>query len=163
MNIRRAKFLLFALLLSGLSQATPAQATLDLSRYRGQVVVVDFWASWCTPCRRSIPWLSAMHKKYAGKGLVIIGVNVDEERRDAERFLAQTPSAFEIIYDPAGALPARYGVSAMPSSFIFDRNGQLAAKHLGFQNAKRAEYEELLRKLLESGSTLQRGEHAASN
>jgi thiol-disulfide isomerase/thioredoxin len=150
MNVRRIRILLLPVFLVVLSQAAPAQTALDLNRYRGKVVVLDFWASWCVPCRRSIPWLNAMQKKYADQGLVIVGINVDEERKDAERFLAETPSTFEIIYDAAGTLPAQYGVSAMPSSFVFDRKGQLVARHLGFQNAKREEYEATLRKLLES-------------
>jgi cytochrome c biogenesis protein CcmG, thiol:disulfide interchange protein DsbE len=152
MSIRRLRILLLPLFLVVFSQATPAQTALDLNRYRGKIVVVDFWASWCVPCRRSIPWLNAMQKKYAQQGLVIVGVNVDEQRKDAERFLAETPSDFEILYDPEGTLPARYGVTAMPSSFVFDRQGQLVARHLGFQNAKREEYEETLRKLLKSES-----------
>jgi cytochrome c biogenesis protein CcmG/thiol:disulfide interchange protein DsbE len=119
-----------------------------LGRLRGHVVVVDFWASWCAPCRRSIPWLNAMQAKYADRGLVVIGVNVDKERRDAEKFLAETPASFEILFDSQGELPAKYGVSAMPSSYVFDGNGTLIAKHLGFQVSKREDYEEVLRKLV---------------
>jgi cytochrome c biogenesis protein CcmG/thiol:disulfide interchange protein DsbE len=121
---------------------------LDLGRYRGRVVVVDFWASWCEPCRRSIPWLNAMKAKYGDDGLVIVGVNVDKERRDAVRFLASTPADFQIVFDPEGRLPARYAVKAMPSSFVFDRNGKLVDTHLGFQTMKREEYEATLRKLV---------------
>jgi len=125
-----------------------AKEALDLARYRGQVVLVDFWASWCSPCRSSIPWLNAMQEKYAGQGLVIIGVNVDKERGDAERFLAETPIHFEVVYDPEGRLPARYDVPVMPSSFVFDRSGALVARHAGFLKANRAEYEATLRNLL---------------
>lgn len=128
--------------------AFAADAPLDLEQHRGKVVVVDFWASWCVPCRRSIPWLNAMQGKYADEGLVVIGVNVDAERNAAQRFLAETPARFSIVYDAAGRLPKEYGVMAMPSSYIFDRAGKLVAKHLGFQNSKRDEYEHLLRELL---------------
>jgi cytochrome c biogenesis protein CcmG, thiol:disulfide interchange protein DsbE len=126
----------------------PKDVELDLGRFRGHVVVVDFWASWCAPCRRSIPWLNSIQAKYADQGLVIIGVNVDKERHDAERFLQETPARFQILFDSQGRLPARYGVIAMPSSYVFDRNGTLVARHLGFQTARREEYEDILRKLV---------------
>jgi thiol-disulfide isomerase/thioredoxin len=122
---------------------------LDVSQHHGKVVVVDFWASLCVPCRRSIPWLNAMQRKYADDGLVVIGVNVDRERKDADAFLAQTPAHFRIVYDAPGRLPKEYGVMAMPSSYVFGRDGRLVAKHLGFQNRKRDEYEQLLRKQLD--------------
>lgn len=148
----RARILLLALLLFATGAATAARAdadpALDLARYRGRVVLVDFWASWCSPCRSSIPWLNAMQAKYAGQGLVVIGVNVDKERGDALRFLAETPIHFEVVYDPDGRLPAEYGVPVMPSSFVFDRSGALVVRHAGFLNAKRAEYETTLRNLL---------------
>lgn len=150
----RILFVLLALaclLVVLLRAITPAHADtplLDLTRFRGQVVVLDFWASWCAPCRRSIPWLNEMQAKYRDRGLVVIGVNVDQERGDAERFLVDTPSHFMIVYDAGGQLPKQYGIEAMPSSFIFDRTGKLATKHVGFQNARRDEYEQELRALL---------------
>ena len=119
-------------------------AILDIKSYAGKVVVVDFWASWCAPCRQSIPWLNDMQAKYAARGLVVIGVNVDTERPLAEKFLAQTPARFEIVYDAQGRLPQEYGVQGMPASFIFDRAGRRVGKHLGFKNASRDEYEKLL-------------------
>lgn len=142
-----------ALLLAVLSVGSPmevfaAEDTLDLAQYRGRVVVVDFWASWCTPCRRSIPWLNEMRAKYGNRGLVIIGVNVDKDRREAERFLREVPAEFGIVYDSDGRLATSYQVESMPSSYVYGRNGELAARHLGFQNANRPDYEALLGKLL---------------
>jgi cytochrome c biogenesis protein CcmG, thiol:disulfide interchange protein DsbE len=122
--------------------------SLDLSEHKGKVVVVDFWASWCVPCRRSIPWLNAMQSKYADEGLVVIGINVDAERASAERFLAETPAQFRLVYDSEGRLPKELGVVGMPSSFIFDRTGRLITKHIGFQNGRRNEYEQVLREAL---------------
>jgi cytochrome c biogenesis protein CcmG/thiol:disulfide interchange protein DsbE len=130
--------------------AFAADPLLDLTQHRGKVVVLDFWASWCVPCRRSIPWLNAMQQKYAQQGLVIIGVNVDRERAEAAKFLAETPARFLIVYDPGGRLPKEYGVVAMPSSYVFDRQGGLVAKHMGFQNGRREEYESRLRKQLDA-------------
>jgi thiol-disulfide isomerase/thioredoxin len=120
---------------------------LELAQYRGKVVLVDFWASWCEPCRHSFPWLNEMQAKY-GDRLVVIGVNVDRERADAERFLAQVPAHFNVIYDPAGKLASSYEVMGMPSSFVFDTSGTLVDQHIGFRKSLRGEREEQLRKLL---------------
>jgi cytochrome c biogenesis protein CcmG, thiol:disulfide interchange protein DsbE len=128
--------------------ADPAD-TLGLERLRGKVVLVDFWASWCEPCRHSFPWLNAMQAKYADRGLVIIGVNVDRERADAERFLRDVPASFRIVYDPSGALAERYDVPGMPSSYLIGPNGEIVGRHVGFRNAARAEREAELQQLLE--------------
>jgi thiol-disulfide isomerase/thioredoxin len=121
---------------------------LDLKSHAGQVVVLDFWASWCKPCRQSIPWLNDMQAKYGSRGLVVIGVNVDMERPLADKFLAQTPARFQIVYDADGKLPQEYAVQGMPASFVFDRTGRLVEKRLGFMVASRDAYEQLLVKTL---------------
>ncbi|MEO8020136.1 MAG: TlpA disulfide reductase family protein [Pseudomonadota bacterium] len=129
--------------------ATPGAADpLDLASHRGQVVIVDFWASWCKPCRQSIPWLNAMRERYGTRGLTIIGVNVDAERRDADRFLNDVPIRFEVIFDPKGELAKRFKVKGMPSSFVFDRAGGLAETNLGFREAGKDQHEATLEKLL---------------
>jgi len=97
---------------------------LNLEKHAGKVVVLDFWASWCVPCRRSFPWMNAMHDKYAQEGLIIIAVNVDRDVADAAAFLAEYPANFEIVYDPEAALAKAYDIQVMPSSFILDRNGE---------------------------------------
>jgi thiol-disulfide isomerase/thioredoxin len=122
---------------------------LDLEAYRGKVVVVDFWASWCVPCRRSFPWLDAMQRKYGGDGLVVIGVNEDNAAEDAAAFLKAVSVSFLIVRDNDGALAREFGLTAMPSSYVIGRDGALAVRHLGFKSAKQDEYEEALRRLLE--------------
>lgn len=122
--------------------------SLDLARLRGKVVVVDFWASWCAPCRHSFPWLNDMQTKYGPRGLVVIGVNVDRERGEAERFLRDTPAEFKILYDPDGELAARYEVPGMPSSYVFSPDGELVGRHIGFRKATQAEREAELVRLL---------------
>jgi len=125
------------------SETTQAES-LDLSDYRGKVVVIDFWASWCVPCRRSFPWLNDMHSRYREDGLVIIGVNVDKDPDAATEFLQKYPAQFKIHYDPAGKLAKEFGVRGMPSSFVIGRDGQLVSQHIGFKVKKQAEYEATL-------------------
>jgi len=114
--------------------------------------VLDFWASWCKPCRQSIPWLNEMKSRYAHDGLVIIGVNVDAEHADAERFLRVVPIDFEIVFDPDGEIASRYKLQGMPSSFVFDRTGKLVETHVGFRDAQKADHESALRRLLSTSA-----------
>ena len=122
----------------------PASETFDPGQYAGKVVVLDFWASWCVPCRRSFPWLNAMHDKYAEQGLVIVGINLDMERGDAAKFLEEYPAEFAIVYDENKELARQFDVVAMPSSYVIGRDGQLAAKHMGFKVKQQDEYEALI-------------------
>ena len=141
----RSFFLVLAILLTPLMAVAQAPSTtFDLAEHEGKVVVVDFWASWCVPCRRSFPWLNNMHAKYADQGLVIIGVNVDASREDASAFLDQYPADFLIHFDTEGSLATEYGVEAMPSSFVIGRDGQVMARHLGFKVKRQDEYEAIL-------------------
>lgn len=131
------------------SAAHDSASSLDLSAYRGRVVVVDFWASWCAPCRRSFPWLDAMQRKYADAGLVVIGVNEDNAFEDAEAFLKAVPVSFRIVPDADGEVARAFGLMAMPSTYVFGRDGEIAARHLGFRTAKQDDYEALLKQLLD--------------
>ncbi len=138
-----------ALMTGVLAAAEPTGgAGLRLDRYRGSVVIVDFWASWCKPCRQSIPWLNELRTRYGARGLVVIGVNVDAVRGDADRFQRDVPIDFEIVYDPTGDLAKAFKVQGMPSSYVFDRRGDLVETHLGFRDAKRGEHEASLEKFL---------------
>lgn len=145
---------LFCVLLACLAlNAAAAEPKLDLAEFRGKVVLVDFWASWCAPCRQSFPWLNDMQAKYAARGLVVIGVNVDREREQAEGFLRKTPAEFEILYDPEGSLAAHYEVPGMPSSYLFGPDGQLIGRHIGFRTSAREEREAELVRLLPAAAT----------
>lgn len=130
-----------------------AAETFDVGQYAGKVVVVDFWASWCVPCRRSFPWLNAMHDKYAGQGLVIVGVNLDMEQGDATKFLEEYPAEFAIVYDRDKELARQYGVVAMPSSYVIGRDGRVTAKHMGFKVKQQDEYEALIVEALQASGT----------
>ncbi|MCP4301680.1 MAG: TlpA family protein disulfide reductase [Gammaproteobacteria bacterium] len=122
----------------------PTGQDFDLAKYQGKVVVLDFWASWCVPCRRSFPWLNAMNAKYGHDGLVVIGINVDQEPASAAEFLQKYPASFQISYDTNGVLAKEFGVQAMPSSFVIGRDGQINAHHLGFKVKRQDEYEAVI-------------------
>jgi cytochrome c biogenesis protein CcmG, thiol:disulfide interchange protein DsbE len=121
---------------------------LDLSPHKGKVVYVDFWASWCVPCRESFPWMQAMQAKYAAKGLVIVSVNVDEVRADAERFLAKYGRGITVQYDSTGTVAKDYDLKGMPSSFIVDRAGNVKFKHTGFREKDRDAFESEIRQMV---------------
>lgn len=119
-----------------------------LAPVEGRVVWVDFWASWCVPCRRSFPWLNSMHRKYGANGLQIIAVNLDKDRALADKFLAEVPAEFALRFDPAGELAKQYGVQAMPSSYLIDTEGNVLATHAGFRSADTADYERAIENAL---------------
>ena len=142
----RAWLAVFCLVHFTLLPGTPALAseTFSVNEYAGKVVVLDFWASWCVPCRRSFPWLNAMQQKYADDGLVIIGVNLDMERADAARFLEEYPAEFAILYDENQELAKQFEVVAMPSSYVIGRDGKILARHMGFKVKQQDEYESII-------------------
>lgn len=128
-----------------------AQGTVvALDTLRGKVVYVDFWASWCGPCRRSFPWMNEMQQKYGSKGLAIVAVNVDKKRADADKFLAQLPAGFPVVFDEAGTSPAAFGVKSMPSSYLIDARGNVVLVERGFVDARRTELEDRIKSLLAS-------------
>lgn len=125
------------------------QDSVKLADYKGKVVYVDFWASWCGPCRKSFPWLNEMQQKYGKQGFTVIGINVDQKREDADKFLAQVPAQFTIAFDAQGNTPKAYQIKGMPSSLIIDQNGNVQSMHAGYTEEKAAELEATIRKALE--------------
>jgi len=134
----------------GLVLLTPAWAAspLDLAALRGHVVYLDFWASWCGPCRQSFPWMQTLKNTYEDQGLTIVAVNLDADRVDAERFLKQFKPTFDVRFDPEGKLAELYKVKTMPSSVLIDRHGVTRFTHMGFRPVDGAEYETQVRELL---------------
>lgn len=120
------------------------QAAVELAQFKGQVVYLDFWASWCKPCKQSFPFLNELQSRYGAKGLRVVGVNVDAKRSDADAFLAETPAQFAIGFDAKGDNARRYDVKSMPSSVIVGRDGKVVAVHRGFRPEDRAELERLV-------------------
>ena len=127
---------------------TAAGRTVDLAQLRGKAVYVDFWASWCSPCKRSCPWMNEMLAKYGVRGLEIVAVNVDRKREDAERFLAAAPAQFTVVYDASGSVPATWQVKAMPTSYLIDATGKVVFVESGFRDERKGEVEERIRQAL---------------
>ena len=100
---------------------------------KGKIVYLDFWASWCGPCRQSFPWMNELQRELGARGLVVVAVNVDHERADANRFLASYPAEFRVLFDPEGKLAERYKVGGMPTSFLIGRDGKIVSTHAGFK------------------------------
>lgn len=124
------------------------QGVLRLDSLRGKVVYLDYWASWCVPCRQSFPWMNEMHSRYGDKGLVIVAVNVDRDAAEARSFLTQYPAAFIVAYDPEGKTAKALALKGMPSSFVIDRQGQIVGAHVGFREAAKAGIAEQIEALL---------------
>ncbi|GLX83277.1 TlpA disulfide reductase family protein [Thalassotalea eurytherma] len=142
-------FIAFMFLFSCSSIAdTNSQLNAKLASLRGQVVYVDFWASWCGPCRESFPWLNEMQAIYKDQGFSVVSVNVDAQKSFALEFLATFPADFEVIYDPKGKIARKYDLRGMPSSFIVDRQGQVVATHVGFNDTKKQQYQQEILSLL---------------
>lgn len=137
-----------ALLLSVVSMPVQAQENIDFRALLGKVVYLDFWASWCSPCVTSFPWMQQMHETYSDQGLVVVAVNMDQEPELAEQFLKQYKVAFRIAYLNDGKLAEYFGVETMPTSFLIDRQGNVRFKHAGFHEHKQPEYEAHIRQLL---------------
>lgn len=107
----------------------------------GKVVLVDFWASWCAPCKASFPTFNRLHDKYASKGLVIIGVGVDDDAAKYKEFAGKMGAKFHLVHDSAHKLAGQMGPSSMPTSYLVDRKGVIRYLHTGFRGAKtEAEY-----------------------
>ena len=130
-----------------LSPLGESQST-DLSQYKGKVIYVDFWASWCGPCAKSFPFLNEMHEQLKGQGLQIVGVNLDENPDEAKAFLDKYPASFTVVADVSKQCAKDFQVKAMPSSYIIDRKGVVHHVHLGFRPGEAKEVRMIVEKLL---------------
>ena len=125
-----------------------AQQAVNIQGFQGQVLYVDFWASWCGPCAKSFPFLNKMHHELKDKGLQIVGVNLDENLEDAKGFLAKYPADFTVVTDPGEQCAKRFDVKAMPSSYLIDRKGIVRHVHLGFRSGESEDLRLLIEQLL---------------
>lgn len=135
-----ATFFLAAGLLAGAVTSKADAQQFDTAPYKGQVIYLDFWASWCVPCRLSFPWMNELQAEYGGKGLTIVAINVDHDAAAAQQFLEQVPASFKIVYDPSGRIAQKYPLKGMPTSFLIGRDGTVRFEHDGFSTERRNEY-----------------------
>ena len=126
---------------------------VKLSSYRGKIVYLDFWASWCVPCRQSFPFMNDMHEKYSEDGLKVVAINLDTERDKAKRFLKIIPADFTIAYDPSGKVPEFYQLSVVPSLYLINREGKIVYKHSGFRSSQSEKLESKIQQLLSENKT----------
>lgn len=119
-----------------------------LSDLEGQVVMVNFWATWCGPCRQEMPQLEALYQRYSGLGFTLLGVNVEEDSSGADKFLAETPVSFPILFDPRSEVSELYNVIAMPSTVLIDKSGNLRFIHHGYQPGYENDYQSQIRALI---------------
>ncbi len=123
-------------------------AAVKLSDYKGKTVYLDFWASWCGPCKQSFPWMNEMQTRYSGKGLRVVGINVDQKTDDAKSFLNGTPASFDVAFDVSGKTPKSYAIKGMPTSVLIGPDGKVLSVHTGFKDEQRAELEGQIKQAL---------------
>jgi len=121
---------------------------VSLAGLEGQVVMVNFWASWCGPCREEMPHLEALHQRYSSLGFTLLGVNVDKDSADAAEFLEETPVTFPILLDPESSVSELYDVIAMPTTVLVDRHGNRRYIHHGYKAGYENDYQAQIRALL---------------
>lgn len=121
---------------------------LKLSEFRGQVVMINFWASWCAPCRQEMPLLEELYKKYKGLGFTLLGVNVEEDSSKAVSLLRNIKVSFPILFDNKNKVSKMYKVAAMPTTIIIDRNGNMRYLHKGYKPGYEKDYQKQVRALL---------------
>jgi thiol-disulfide isomerase/thioredoxin len=121
---------------------------LKLSEMTGNVVLINFWASWCGPCREEMPLLNALHKKYAPLGFTVLGVNVEEQLDGARDFLSNVPVDFPILLDNENKVSKQYKVVAMPTTVVVDRDGNMRYLHEGYKPGDEKKYRQMVKKLV---------------
>jgi thiol-disulfide isomerase/thioredoxin len=122
--------------------------TVDLAQYKGNVVMINFWATWCGPCRQEMPLLEQLHKKYKPMGFTLLGINVEPDSRGAVEWLKSTPVSFPILFDTDSKVSRLYAVAGMPSTVIVDRKGNLRWLHRGYKAGDENQYLDQIRALI---------------
>jgi thiol-disulfide isomerase/thioredoxin len=120
------------------------QGTVTLDSLRGKVVLVDFWASWCEPCRHSFPWMDSLRSRLAPRGFEVVAIDLDKDRFPAEAFLDRHPVGFPVVFDPEARTAVAYRVTAMPSSYVIGPDGEILTVHLGFDRHRASELEAII-------------------
>jgi thiol-disulfide isomerase/thioredoxin len=113
-----------------------AAADFELADHAGRIVMLDFWASWCKPCKQSMPWLSQLQRAHGEKGLQIVAISVDTEESAMRSMLGVIDPGIIVVFDPEGVLARQYNLEAMPTSVMIDRAGKVLSTHVGFREAE---------------------------
>ncbi|MBI3368671.1 MAG: TlpA family protein disulfide reductase [Burkholderiales bacterium] len=121
---------------------------LHLAEQRGRVVLVNFWASWCGPCRQEMPQLNKLHDKYRSAGLVMLGVNIDDDPRSAAELARRYDIRFPVLLDTDKAVVKRYDLGAMPATVLIDRDGRVRQLHRGYREGLELTYDQQIRELI---------------
>jgi peroxiredoxin len=122
--------------------------TVSLDEFKGQVVLINFWASWCGPCRQEMPLLEELHQRYASLGFTLLGINVEEDSALADNFLQSMPVNFPILFDQTNSVSKAYDVIAMPTTVILDREGLVRFVHYGYEAGYENDYQDQVRTLI---------------
>ena len=122
--------------------------SVNLAELKGKVVYLDFWASWCEPCKKSFPWLHDIKQSYAEKGFEVVAVNLDKDRKLADEFLKVMDVNFVVAFDESGEVASNYKLKGMPSSYLIGRDGKLYASHIGFREKDKNKLEQAIKELL---------------
>lgn len=122
---------------------------VQLESLKGKVVYLDFWASWCLPCKKSFPWMYDIKQSYADQGFEVLAINLDKDRKLANEFLEQMKVNFLIAFDESGKSAAEYKLKGMPSSYLIGRDGKVYASHIGFRERDKAQLEQAIKALLD--------------
>jgi thiol-disulfide isomerase/thioredoxin len=148
--LRHLILTIFVLLIptGSVSAAALHDESLDLSKYKGKVVYLDFWASWCGPCKISFPYMERMTAVYRSEPFVVIAVNVDHSREKADAFLEQIGADIPVVYDPRGTIAAKFKITEMPTSILIGRDGRVRYVHQGFFQDKTSLYADHISELL---------------
>jgi thiol-disulfide isomerase/thioredoxin len=117
------------------ARALEGESTLSLSNYKGKVVFLDFWASWCGPCQTAMPLIESLRNEFPADQFQVLAVNVDSDPTKAKAFLERRKVGYPSVSDPEGRLPSSYGLKTMPTSYLIDRNGVVRAVHAGFRQS----------------------------
>ena len=148
MKLKSLHLFLIALLVQGSSvwaveagKPLPDLGLAEVQKTKGQYIYIDYWASWCGPCRQSFPWMNALQAKLGPKGLKVVAVNVDAKRADADKFLTHTPAQFTIAYDPLGESAKKLAIKTMPTSMLVNPEGTVLFVHSGFRTEETGQLE----------------------
>ena len=148
MKVKSLHLFWIALLVQGSSvwaveagKPLPDLGLAEVQITKGQYIYIDYWASWCGPCRQSFPWMNALQAKLGSKGLKVVAVNVDAKRADADKFLTHTPAQFTIAYDPQGESAKKLAIKTMPTSMLVSPEGRVLFVHSGFRTEETGQLE----------------------